>query len=133
MSHGKENDDKVFCSRECHIKVKTCRKNAMKDYAILRVLREHPDGLLATELSYFVDNLTQYQVNGAKISMLLKKWVSRGIVKKKNSSNRMRYHLNPKYLGEALGALVIKYQTPRPYAQSESPSILSLEPLSTEK
>jgi len=128
MSHGKENDDKVFCSRKCHIKVKTCRKNAMKDYTILRVLREHPESLPSSEIAYYVSNQHQYQVNGAKISRRLRKWVSEGIVEKANrdvrasrdTSKKVCYRLSEKYQDAPLGALVIKHRTPRGYADAQN-------------
>ena len=118
LSHCKHRDDRVFCSRSCYLEVKTCRKNANRDYTILRILRDRRDWLSMQELSYIFSCQAQHRSKPNALAGVLRRWVSRGIVEK--TIGDPRYRLNPKYLDEAIGALVIKYQTPRPYAQSMS-------------
>lgn len=120
LSHGKERDDRVFCSRQCYHAVKTCRKNATRDYTLLRILRDKRDWVSMQELAYIFSCQTQHRSKPQALAAVFRRWVSRGIVEKESSPNGMRYRLNPKYLDEAIGALVIKYQTRRPFAQSMS-------------
>ena len=121
LAHGKERDDRVFCSQSCYVEVKTCRKNASRDYTLLRILRDRQDWLSLKEVSYIFSCQAQHRSKPNTLAGVLRRWVSRGIVEK--SIGDSRYRLNAKYLNKPIGALVIKYQTPRPYAQSMSNSV----------
>jgi hypothetical protein len=120
LTHSKEGDDRAFCSRACHIKVKTCRKNALKDYNILKILREHPDGLPSDELSYMVGTTNQYRTNPSKIASMLKFWVAKGVVSKKlskGSTGKTIYSLSKTYLNKPLGKTVVDYKGRKTYAE----------------
>ena len=120
LNHSKEGDDRAFCSRSCHTKVKTCRRNATKDYSILKILREHPDGLPSDEVSYMVSTINQYRTNPKKIASLLKFWVSKGVVTKtlsKGSTGRTIYSLSKSYLNKPLGQAVIDFRGRKTYAE----------------
>ena len=123
LSHAQESDDKLFSSRDCNFKLKTCRKNAMKDYTILRILREHPQGLPTKELPYILGSMHNYRTTALKISHTLKKWVAKGIVVKEipqKSGDVINYVLPSQHLGQPLGAIVIKHLTPRGYADVQN-------------
>ena len=103
-----------------HIKVKTCRKNALKDYNILKILREHPDGLPSDELSYMVGTTNQYRTNPSKIASMLKFWVAKGVVTKKlskGSTGKTIYSLSKTYLNKPLGKTVLDYKGRKTYAE----------------
>ncbi len=120
LTHSKEGDDRAFCSRACHIKVKTCRKNALKDYNILKILREHPDGLPSDELSYMVGTTNQYRTNPSKIASMLKFWVAKGVVSKKlskGSTGKTIYSLSKTYLNKPLGKTVVDYKGRKTFAE----------------
>jgi len=120
LNHSKEGDDRAFCSRACHTKVKTCRKNALKDYNILKILREHPDGLPSDELSYMLGTTNQYRTNPNKITSMLKFWVAKGIVTKrlsKGSTGRTIYSLAKSYMNKPLGKIVVDFRSRKTYAQ----------------
>ena len=99
LTHSKEGDDRAFCCRKCHIKVKTCRKNAMKDYTILKILRERPDGLPNDEIAYLLGTVHQHRCNPYQISSLLKRWIAYGVVTKEKPSAKSRtiYRLSKEY------------------------------------
>ena len=122
-----DHNNQVFCSTRCHNAVKTCKKKAMRDYQILRILRTvgwentpHPyDGKgwmhsqeVAKKLSLF-----NYKGNSNSVSSVLTRWVARGIVERKPVSYPLTgsvYRLAPKYRKGLLGALVIEYQGRKP-------------------
>ena len=123
LSHAQGTDDKLFCSRECNFKLKTCRKNAMKDYTILRILREQPCGLDTEEVSYILGSMHNYRTKPLKITHTLRKWVSKGIVVKENPQKKggvIIYRISSEHLGQPLGAIVIKHLTPRGYADVQN-------------
>lgn len=119
LDHSKEGDDRAFCCRKCHIKVKTCRKNAMKDYTILKILRERPDGLPNDEIAYLLGTVHQHRCNPYQISSLLKRWIAYGVVTKEKPSAKSRtiYRLSKEYQNKPLGDVVIKFRTPKAYAE----------------
>ena len=118
LTHNAERDDRIFCSIKCHRAVKKCKKNAMKDYSLLRILRDNPVWIGIEDLTYVFASVAPFATNAVKVHYLLKKWISKGIVEQDKSSSKSSYRLNPKYQNELLGALVIKHRTPKPYAES---------------
>lgn len=121
LTHSKERDDRTFCSRECYTNVKTCRKNAIKDYIILKILREHPDGLPSDELAYMVSTMNHFRANPQKISSLLRFWVAKGVVTKRlnphRDNRRTIYSLAKSYDNKPLGKAVIDFRGRQTYAQ----------------
>jgi len=120
LTHSKERDDRAFCSYKCYRQVTTCRKNAMKDYTILKILREYPDGLPSDELAYMIGTINHYHTNSNKISALLKFWVAKGVVTKRlinGSRGRTIYSLAKSYMNKPLGKGVIDFRGRKTYAQ----------------
>ncbi len=120
LTHSHDKDDRVFCSRPCYLDMKTCRKNATRDYTLLRIMRDRTEWLSIKELSYIFTAQAQQRSKPNVLAQVLKRWVSRSIVQKESADGGIRYRLNPEYLDAPIGALVIKYQTSRPFAQSMS-------------
>ena len=91
----------------------------MKDYTILKILREHPNGLPNDEIAYLLGTVHQHRCNSYQISSLLKRWISYGVVTKEKPStkSRMIYRLSKDYQNKPLGEVIIKFRTPKAYAE----------------
>ena len=125
-----DHNNQVFCSTTCSIAVKTCKRRAMKDYQILRILRTvgwengpHLHGgkgwmhsqEVAKRLSLF-----NYKGTSGSVAGIFKRWVARGIVERKACEYPLTgsaYRLAPKYRKAQLGALVIEYQGRKPQSR----------------
>jgi len=120
INHSIEGDDRTFCSQDCYRQVNTCRRAALKDYNLLKILREHPDGLPSDELAYMIGTINGFRTNPKKITSLLKFWVAKKVVIKsltQKTTGRTIYSLATSYHNKPLGKAIIDFRGRKTYAE----------------
>ena len=97
-----ERANRQFCSLDCHRKMKTTRKKAQINYAMLRLLRHrrnHCDSgwITAEEMNRYMRYCKYTKGSPRQIANLLRKWISRGVVDSEGKTQK-QYRLKSEYL-----------------------------------
>ena len=112
-----EGANRQFCSKACHRKMKTTRRKAQTNYAILRLLRHrrnHCDSgwISAEEISRYMKNRIDGKHTSRQMGSILTKWVSRGVVEI-NDDRKRQYRLKTQYLTGPLAKYYHEHDKPQ--------------------
>lgn len=119
-ARGSNENNRWFCSRDCHNQLKKAGKKSNRDYNILRILRElgwrttpNKKGrwMYADEISKTME-LFKFKCNGSSAGQVLRLYASRGIVEIKEDERGYgpkTYRLKPSLRKVPLAKIVRDY------------------------
>ena len=117
LRYDYEGANRQFCSLSCHRKMKTTRRKAQTNYAILRLLRHRRNHcgsgwMSAEEISRYMSNRKDAKGSPRQMATMLRKWIGRGVVETIDGRKR-EYRLKTEYLTGPLAKFYHEHDKPQ--------------------